>query len=179
MPAGGKGFFSRTWAETFNESRDVATRNTPIDLPYGKHVLEIEGRGGRGQPNVIQPAYQVQTLYPARDYQQAAYQTSQPAYYVQTNYPARYFTGTSGEDTIVYVQDARNTYYQFRAPGTASPAAGSYTNPALPPTVYATVYATEVGGVYQTSVQAYVGSGTNNTNAAQKGFINMKYDADV
>jgi hypothetical protein len=98
---------------------------------------------------------------------------------VQTDYPARYYTGISGEDTIVYVQNAENTYYQFRAPGTSAPAAGTYTQPALPSTVYATVYATEVGGVYQNSLQAYVGSGTNNTNAAQKGFINMKYDADV
>ena len=48
MPAGGKGFFDRTWADTFDETRDVATRYSPINLPYGKHVIEIQGRGGRG-----------------------------------------------------------------------------------------------------------------------------------
>ena len=46
-------------------------------------------------------------------------------------------------------------------------------------TTYATVYSTEVPGVYQSSIQAYVGASRSNINSIDKGFINIKYDGDV
>ena len=78
--AGTKGFLDRTWAEPFNETRDVATRNTPIDLPYGKQILETTLRGGRGFAPVIKNAYIVTDNYPSRLYTQSAYQNAEPAY---------------------------------------------------------------------------------------------------
>lgn len=142
----------------------------------------------------FQPAYESHTDYPARYTTQPAYAhittypsrttyypnrySVQPATTTVITYPDRIYAGSPGENTQVYVTDVTGQTYGFVAYGTAAPAPGSYTAPAVPNITYGIVYATEVGGVYQTSVQAYVGSGRNNTNAAQKGFINMKYDAD-
>ena len=87
--AGGKGFQERTWADAFDETRDAASRSTPVDLPYGKHIMEIEARGGRGDQSITKNAYSVQTAYPSRNYAQPAYQVTQSAYQVVTNYPSR------------------------------------------------------------------------------------------
>ena len=102
MPAGGKGFFDRTWADTFDQSRDVNNDSTPVNLPYGKHVMEIEGRGGRGEANVINPAYQVSTNYPLIVFSQAAYTVSTAAYNVTTAYPIRYSSAAAYETVTNY-----------------------------------------------------------------------------
>lgn len=88
--AGGKGFFDRTWADTFSESRDVANRTTPINLPYGRQVLEIEGRGGVGTKAYVRPAYTDGADYPLVYSVEPAYQTTTAAYSVITYYPTRY-----------------------------------------------------------------------------------------
>ena len=96
MPGGtGKGFFDRTWAQTFDETRDVASRSTPVNLPYGRHIMEVQGRGGRGDQDTVKTAYTVTQYFPARIYSQPSYQVTQPSYNVTTNYPARTFFAPS------------------------------------------------------------------------------------
>jgi len=141
MPGGvGKGFFDRTWADTFDETRDVSNDSTPIDLPYGRQILEIDGRGGRGTANGIEPAYQVSTNYPLVYTQEPAYQvtsvaytttdsypdryTTASAYTVSANYPARYTTPTGGNVAYSVTADHPARYIS------SSPYESSYSQPA-------------------------------------------------
>jgi len=132
MPGGvGKGFFDRTWADTFDVTRNVSNDSTPIDLPYGRQILEIDGRGGRGTANGIEPAYQVSTNYPLRYTVEPAYQvtsaaytttdsypnryTSTQAYTVSANYPARYTTPTGPNAAYSTTADHPARYAAFTA----------------------------------------------------------------
>ena len=123
----------------------------------------------------VEGAYTVSYQYPARTTTYPARYTTSGGYSVQTTYPARYFAGASGGDSTVSISAADGTTYIFVAEGSSTPPMGTYTQPAQPSVVSATVYAGEVVGVYQSSVQASVGA----SPAGPNGYIRIKYDADV
>jgi hypothetical protein len=106
---------------------------------------------------------------------------------VTTNYPARTYTGVTAEDTTVSLTDAAGSTYTLTAPasnisGTNYTLGGGGAPMKIPAPaasyVTAIVYSTETPGVYQSSVQPYVGASRSNVSAGDKGTINIKYDAN-
>lgn len=57
MPiGGGKSFLDKTWAPTFEEIRYKSNHATPIAIPYGKQIIDVEAKGGDSGAPFTQPS---------------------------------------------------------------------------------------------------------------------------
>jgi len=74
MPGGsGKGFFSGTWADTFNVQSVPGSVSYTYATPPGKKILEVELRGGTGSANYALPAYTQFYTYDPENFTQPGY----------------------------------------------------------------------------------------------------------